>query len=785
MATPLLTYAVSTDPIPLQVSSAGALTIVANNLDHYSDQPTEDFVEVTSIVITLGASGTGADELTSNPDAIVVTPPTSLINKKPVAWSVARDGTTFTFTPPAQTAKPGCQQKTQKYADVSPNTGLSFRFSGIPVNDNVGTVNLSIAEMACSPGDPNNTTLFPALPYEQRVGTLPVGKFPKNFAVGDLIGCAVGVTPCTPSVTSGGAVLLSWSGSPASYALTYGKNITHHADGTALQPTDTYPNTAHSDPPLTLTEQTTFLLTVRYTPPGSKTPLTVQRERTIIVTHTDPVIESFSVTPALFPVSGFPAEVTLGWQVQHGRAADCVGFEVTPPLPYYPCQGSGLTHSISAEQTITLTAYGADGTTPATASRNVSSGKVVGSIKTTNSAYPPLIFFCPDNSSALLLGDFTEGEMGDYDTPVSVLEMTGTDPTKWAITPLAGVTGSLLDVPAPDSFIAVSTSHPYVFIVDVIHTPNCVWVIDRKGTDPAKWTCTPLALGQMPLYVATSGQYAFVTTMGNPSTLLVLEIQEGTAPDKWTQTPLTAQNAETVWADPQGEYIFVESADSQEISVIEMKGTDPTKWTATTRSEVSGVYTFSPDGQYAFMMNEGDDHLFILEIQAGVTPDKWALKKRTDLGGADMLIRSVYVSPDSKYVFVSTMYSDGNSEYNHCYVLEIQASATPDKWPLTLLVQQERLGFGGIFVSFSQDSQFAFLRTSASNFKVVTIDTQAKPEAWHITLFDMDGVPLPPCVTADGQYALVWSQDSDYKWDLSVIELTPAARQPTSPSHQP
>src|SRR5688500_11748623 len=132
---PLMNYAVTTQPVPLQVNASGAkVTVVASNPGIYSDQASKNYVEVTQIVVDFGQAGPGGSALTDNASAVHAAAPDG--------WSIDVSGLLFTFKPPS----------TGDANRIFPRDGLTFTFTGIAVNGASGTVEVSITETALSPG---------------------------------------------------------------------------------------------------------------------------------------------------------------------------------------------------------------------------------------------------------------------------------------------------------------------------------------------------------------------------------------------------------------------------------------------------------------------------------------------------------------------------------------------------------------------------------------------------------------------------------------------------------
>ena len=303
--TPLMNYAVTTQPVPLQVNATGAqVTVVASNPGIYSNDASKNYVEVTQIVVDFGASGTGGSALTDNP--------TGVHYAAPDGWSIDVTGLQFTFKPPS----------TANANRIFPRDGLTFTFSGIAVNGTSGTVEVSIAETASSPGGtPPN--YYPAQPKQPRNQTVGLGKFPANFSIQSFAANPAAVVP-------GGQTQLSWVSTQlanSTYALirTYRgqiETVTQHANGSLLSATDTYPNPGKGDTQkLQIDGTSEFTLVVTYTSGGG----VIQAQAQVTVVVPAPTISSFSASPSTGLGVGQP--VVLSWATVAAEIAT-----ITPPL---------------------------------------------------------------------------------------------------------------------------------------------------------------------------------------------------------------------------------------------------------------------------------------------------------------------------------------------------------------------------------------------------------------------------------------------------------------------
>lgn len=305
MSTPLLNYAVTTKPVPLQINATGAqVTVVASNPGIYSNEASTNYVQVVTIVVNFGASGTGGSALTNNPGAVTYAVPDG--------WGVDVTGLQFTFRPPS----------IANGNRVFPKDGLTFTFSGIAVNGATGTIEVSITETASSPGG-NPPNYYPPQTQQQRNQMVGLGKFPANFSIQSFAASPAAVVP-------GGQTQLSWTSTQlanSTYSLirTYRgqiETVTQHGNGAPLSATDTYPNPGKGDTQKFQIDGTSdFTLIVTYTSDGN----VIQAQAQVTVVVPAPTIDSFTASPATGLGVGEP--VVLGWTTV---AAETV--TITPPL---------------------------------------------------------------------------------------------------------------------------------------------------------------------------------------------------------------------------------------------------------------------------------------------------------------------------------------------------------------------------------------------------------------------------------------------------------------------
>ncbi|GAA2143732.1 hypothetical protein [Actinomadura napierensis] len=241
----LLDYAVTTGPEQLQVSppdgnpSYGTVTIVVSN------PSTTTPVQVQQIQLS-APIGPNATDLTTAPAVRGILATAS----PPAEWQIAQTAAgVFTATPVAE------------HGTIT-GTGLAFRLSNIAVNQQVGTVPLTVRETASAEGGPVSSAI-----------TLRLPKFPYGFFVSHF-------TADAPRVANGGTVTLSWAGSDgATYTILF--------DG---QTDDVSMVRTWTSPPLV--RDTTFFLTVTAQSQGE----TVTKRLSVTVTVAEPSLAAHDLT---------------------------------------------------------------------------------------------------------------------------------------------------------------------------------------------------------------------------------------------------------------------------------------------------------------------------------------------------------------------------------------------------------------------------------------------------------------------------------------------------------
>jgi hypothetical protein len=285
---PLLAYAVSTIPDPLQASPSDGDPSLATLIVDVSNK-TSGMIECTSISFNFIA-GTGAKDLFPNATGIGTTVPDG--------WQIQPEGSGFKATP----LTPAKGRVTSQ--------GLTFTLSNIKVNQQTGTADMTITEVRGPHGD---------------IGKLivPLAKFPYRFEVGDL-------TVDKPNVKQGESVTLHWNGSSgATYELQYddaeGNTVTiSHPKGDSLHalPANGSYTVENLQPVANEKTETVFTMLVTMEGSGDDHPPSMQRQVTVTVAPAKPQIKLFQGEIKF--TSGAPVLV-LKWNTDNAEYCELTG----------------------------------------------------------------------------------------------------------------------------------------------------------------------------------------------------------------------------------------------------------------------------------------------------------------------------------------------------------------------------------------------------------------------------------------------------------------------------
>jgi hypothetical protein len=301
-----LNYALFTEPELLQVNSEARLTIVVSSHAHA-------VVDCASISFEF-LQGTGAKDFFS--DSAGISP------SAPEGWSVTSSGGLFAAVPDT------------KDGGKIGGEGLTFLFSNIQVNGQVGTTDLTITDVTGN--------------HQSAQTIIPLAKFPAQFYVDDLT-----VKP-DPPLEQGDSIVVSWSGSDeATYQLQYedGDGNTVLIDHPKDEPNQPLPATGNYEID-NLQKDTTFYLTATVAAPAGDDPLVVTRFFPVAVEVPSVRIKSFSANQTVVYGANNNVAVTLTWETEHAQQLTVNGTLV---------DGTSLTVTVNQTTDFTLGATGTNG----------------------------------------------------------------------------------------------------------------------------------------------------------------------------------------------------------------------------------------------------------------------------------------------------------------------------------------------------------------------------------------------------------------------------------------
>lgn len=254
----LLDYSANTMPDPLQASPAEGNTVYAA-ISFVVSNGSNQAVNLAQLQFTFPV-GTLAQQLTNDPNAI-------LYSASPVGqWNIAMT------SPGIFTAVPASGTPISVTTD-----GIVFQFYNIPVNQQTGTVQVTINETASDTSNPS----------QSRTAQFSLAKFPYGFFFGNF-------TAQVPMVQDQQQATLIWQGSDqATYSMNYSDQ--------SVDVTNTRTWTSPA-----LTSDTTFLLRATVISQGE----TVTRDLTVTVIVANPELKASTLQVS--GVSSLQGAVTAG-----------------------------------------------------------------------------------------------------------------------------------------------------------------------------------------------------------------------------------------------------------------------------------------------------------------------------------------------------------------------------------------------------------------------------------------------------------------------------------------
>ena len=655
MSETLLDYAVNPTPYPIQASPStsnpnlASLTLVVSNSKRH-------IITCSGIALTL-PTGANAKDFCSDATGIFSTLPTG--------WSVKQQGGLFTFTPDTN-------DKGQVGKD-----GLVFGLSGIKVNREPGSFQITIAEEASDPD------ALPPAPDQPRSRSWQLAKFPSQFTVGDL-----NADPFI--VGSGGSTTLSWSGSGSSGNYTALYEI-QYADADGNKVTIDHPK-GETDQPLPpiggytvdgLKATTTFYLLVTVQIQGSNNPLEFTRERTVTVTAPHPpkpVVTSY--TGELQP----DGSLLLKWTTRGTKVAlpnltsDLFLANGRFPAPEAP--PLKLTLPLLNNDLYALTAMNDQGESDTRVFTTVQKYGIVRPAIDVGSQ-PGGIAVSPDSSHVFVA-------YIDNNVP-SVIEVNLNNNPPFQVLPTQVRTGSW---PAA---VAVLPDGKYVFVVN--SGDNSVTVFG--GTPPFQLVAASVSAGNGANCLAVSGSSVFVPDNAS-GTFSVIDTANAPpfnvkpGPTLGRPTEITAMAV-----SPDGRYVFASDLGAG-LWVVPAEAGDPPFRVPSPSPDIWRAHgvAVSPDGHYVFVANGANSTVSVIEASGGPKPEFQVLSP-LDAGRSPSVLT---VSPDGRFLFV------GQDESDTVEVCVIDKNSHPPVQPFQTL----SVGKFPIAIAASPNGQFIFVAKGGS-----------------------------------------------------------------------
>ena len=289
IAAPLLTYSLTTDPLPVQASPSETSPAIATLTFVVSCPKSTGSATVAAIEIVLPVD-TGGTEDASN--LCMTAPPLSsaaISSSDGSEWTQTSAGApgAFYFTPPNDSILVAGQS-------------LTIEFTGIEVNPLVGTALVTINEWAAK-GTATPTSPDDGPPSGQQL--IAVAKFPYGFYAGNF-------TSNKPMVNNGEKPVLSWTGSSnATYLMLYESNVVDVSDVQSWSP------------PNGLTQMTTFILQVSAQQEGQTATmdfsLTIEVANPSLTAQDLTVLKTSTLKGAVsVGIQGTPADLMVNGNVQ-------------------------------------------------------------------------------------------------------------------------------------------------------------------------------------------------------------------------------------------------------------------------------------------------------------------------------------------------------------------------------------------------------------------------------------------------------------------------------------
>lgn len=549
--TTLLHYDITTTPFPLQASPASGNLYVAQ-LTIVGSNPTPSTpITLQGLIITLPV-GTDGSDLTPDPTGIGPIPPTG--------WTLHSTETSpgsvkFIFYP-------------AQGQGVVTDAGLSFILNNLEINQQPGTAEIEVMEGSNDCQPPNCPTQ-----------DLMVTKFPNGW--GQVF---YWTSPDPPIVPYDTGVTLNWSGpAGATYTIEYytpqtGVVNVPAAEQPALANVGQYPAT--SDPPLQLTEDTTFYLSVVET--INQQTYNAQQYVPVTIEVPKPTIKLFK---GELQWANDSLALFLQWDTEN--ATNC-----TITDDPHPVNNSSTNNSYQINPTVekplrssyTLTAENAAGST--TSEVTIEWGTSPAYVYSGGGSRGVAV--SPDNARLFVAND--------NDRTVSVLD---------AIT-LKAITSPINIGRNYASYVAVTPDNTRVYVTNWFQ--STVVALDASTLQPIGG---PITVGGAPLGIAVAPDSSHAFVVDDGGTLMVLQVSTLQPTGLNIGIPEQCQG---VAVSPDSARVFIACPGDNTLRVFDAKTRQPIGGPISVGNGPCDV-AVSADNAYVFVPNVMDNTITVLDAK--------------------------------------------------------------------------------------------------------------------------------------------------------------------------
>jgi len=611
MSSPLLNYAIHTNPNPLTAGlTNGGFTLLATN-------PTNNPISIEGIEITIQV-GTSSDKLTNQAAQIAVGIPAGWKqNTSPQSPGLY----SFLFVPQTGTS-----------LTISPGDSVYFTLSNIALNNIAGVTEITIKE---------GSSGYPTI--SKSVSIFPSGWGGVSF---NLVSAS--------NLPGPGNVILNWSGpAGATYSIQYldppSTVIDIPAPGEpVLSNVGIYPGV--KQPALTISQTTTFTLSVSEVVNGILLETTPQV--TVSVAQLPPVIDHFTGTITQGP-NGELA-IKLSWSTQH--AAIVQGSWTSNTLDANPTSPTIINNPSSASYFIKAVSSNGTESPPSTITLEWQLGNLI----TSNIGVGNFVI-TPDNQYALCVSN-NSSDISVFELPgMNFIQSitVGNDPIIITVTPNGNYAfvnsklgtafwvinlNNLNVLPqvintgfSPGGFsplsFAVAPGSNQLLITDNNSVNVEVYDINNIAAPPQVIQANAALYGTV---FSTSGDYAFAAALYN-NQVFAFPLYNLSLP-----TQIIDTGAAPYSLVASGNYVFSINQNGNSVSAVNINNLSAPAQTIPVGMFPSGAVV-TPDGNYLFVANTNSNNVSVIDVNNLSAPPVTI--------GVNPGPSGIGISPDGNYVF--------------------------------------------------------------------------------------------------------------------------------------